>query len=176
MEISYVISQKEYIKIVEYVLRQKARQKKSRLWFFMLTGGQMLVVFALILFYPGSYQQKFAIGVLSVVTALCNVLYRNAYRFKASYLFSGLKSAGQYSDDFWKKHILKLDETGITLSYGNIEQQYELSQVASVQSDDDWIYLMKGDNIGVLEAIPKSALGWQQLKNFEALLDHLIRR
>lgn len=157
MELTYQITKKDYLKIIEYTLREKGRQKKSRLWLFLVTGGQSLVVLAMLLFYPMTTSQKLLLAGASLLTTAANLLYSHAYHFKASYLLSGLLSAGQFSEDFWKEHTLTLDRDRLTLSYGREKYQYSRNQIAAVKSDQNFFYLLK-DKSSILEAVPKSVL------------------
>jgi len=163
MNITYKISQKDYPKIIEYTLRQKARTKKSRIKLFIVTGGQMFLVLLLVLFYPLTREQKLLLSGVSILTAVLNLIYSRAFHFKASYLFSGLQSAGQFSPAFWEPHTLKAENDSLILIYGGERCLLPRKELFQIDEDKEFFYLLK-DSSAIWEAVPKNAPGSQAVR------------
>ena len=141
----------------------------SRLLLFLGTIGQMLLVLGLILFTPITTTQKIVIAVLSLVAAARNFIAGRAFQLRSSAILSQMESGGQVHPDFWKKHILKLKDEGLLLTYGEIEFLLLWENLASAVLDENYMYIKNHASV-VLEGIPRSAFADNQA---EKLLDIL---
>lgn len=156
MSFTYIITQDNYLFMIEYILRKKAQKPSRRLWLFLLTWGQTAAAAACLVLLPLTRSQRLALAALSLLTTLLYTGYSRAYRFKARFLLSGLLSAGQYSPGFWGQHSLRRQDGLLVLRYGQEEYQLPCDGVDSVEEDDRFLYILERGG-RIWEAIPRQA-------------------
>lgn len=174
MKLTYSVSRDDYKNIIAYTLREKAATFRSRLFLFLGTIGQMLLVLGLILFYPITTTQKLVIAALSILAAVRNYFANRAFSFRSSSLLSQMESGGQIHPDFWKEHTLETQEDGLLLIYGENDFLFPWINLASAVLDENYLYI-KNHAAVVLEAVPRTALpGTQAEELLEILKAHQL--
>lgn len=174
MKLTYTIPRENYVALLADMIRRNDRRPLRILTALLLTIGQLSLVIALCIFKLDESQRWFFL-VWSVLVAGLTVLRRCTVWQRAKGTLQRLEYSGQLHKDYWEKHRLKVDDSGLHLQYGQQGCSCPLSAVSRIDQIHDALYVYCGD--AVFDIVPLSAFdSVQEMETFAKKLQDLSRQ
>lgn len=172
MDLSYTITQEQYLKALELGFRERMSTLPWRIFRFLTTVGQMLIFAAIIISRRPEGRDLYILAGCPLMLAALSLCYFGMSDWQARADMKKLKNSGLIGEDFWAPHRLSYRDTTVIIKIGKRELALD-HWVFRVLRYKGMVLIMSGSKL--VEAIPEDQLD-RPAEDFIAILRQCLAK